>query len=365
MKNVPTNLNNLKSKVDKLDVHKLPPVPVDLSKLIDVVKNDVVKKGVYNAKIKNTEDKISDITNTATNAFLNAKINEVKCEISSITNLATNASLNDKINEVKGGIPNITNLATAAALTVVENKIPSVSNLVKKIDITQKLVKLKIKLLLTMIMINIIQLKNLTSINFTARLKQAKLASKNDIANFVKKTVTSNKNELNEPSKKVKAMSTKGLMKDLISKLILLNGAKYFSLGIFQNYLLYISAKKYIKYFSGTTRIELWKSSGMSEEKIGNITESNSHSVPTFVDRHVLSDLKILNTDFTLGIFLFGSVKLTKNADLDKYKDSGCDIGFDCRSEFSLPDGTMGRDFIISGADMSSCVLIDNKRKIS
>ena len=44
MKNVLNILNNLKSKVDKLDVDKLVPVPVDLSKLSDVVKNDVVKK---------------------------------------------------------------------------------------------------------------------------------------------------------------------------------------------------------------------------------------------------------------------------------------------------------------------------------
>ena len=36
--------NNLKSKVDKLDIGKLVSVPVDLSKLSDVVKNDVVKK---------------------------------------------------------------------------------------------------------------------------------------------------------------------------------------------------------------------------------------------------------------------------------------------------------------------------------
>ena len=78
LKNVPTNLSNLKSKVDKLDVDKLVPVPVDLSKLSDVVKNDVVKKDVYNAKIKNIEDKIPDITNLATNTTLNAKINEVK-----------------------------------------------------------------------------------------------------------------------------------------------------------------------------------------------------------------------------------------------------------------------------------------------
>ena len=44
LEKVPTVLNSLKSKVDKLDVDKLVPVPVDLSKLSDVVKDDVVKK---------------------------------------------------------------------------------------------------------------------------------------------------------------------------------------------------------------------------------------------------------------------------------------------------------------------------------
>ena len=63
LKNVPTNLSNLKSKVDKLDVDKWVPVPVDLSKLSDVVKNDIVKKDVHNAKIKTVEYKIPDITN--------------------------------------------------------------------------------------------------------------------------------------------------------------------------------------------------------------------------------------------------------------------------------------------------------------
>ena len=52
----------MKSKVDKLNVDKLLPVPVDLSKLSDEVKTDVVKRDVYNAKIKNIEDKIPDIT---------------------------------------------------------------------------------------------------------------------------------------------------------------------------------------------------------------------------------------------------------------------------------------------------------------
>ena len=39
-----TNLANLKAEVDKLDINKLVPVPGHLSKLSNVVKNDVVKK---------------------------------------------------------------------------------------------------------------------------------------------------------------------------------------------------------------------------------------------------------------------------------------------------------------------------------
>ena len=42
-----TNLANLKTELDKLDIDKLATVPVDLSKLSNVVKNDVVKKTVY------------------------------------------------------------------------------------------------------------------------------------------------------------------------------------------------------------------------------------------------------------------------------------------------------------------------------
>ena len=63
----------------------------------------------------------------------------VKGEIPSITNLATTAALNAKINEDKGKIPNITNLASTTALTAVENKIPNVSNSVKKTDSNTKI----------------------------------------------------------------------------------------------------------------------------------------------------------------------------------------------------------------------------------
>ena len=59
--------------------------------------------------------------------------------------------------------------------------------------------------------------------------------------------------------------------------------------------------------------------------------------------------LKNLNIDFTLGNCLFGSVKLTKNADLDKYKYTGCIIRIDSRSEFLFTDGSYGRNVLIFG----------------
>ena len=47
-----SNLAGLKTEVDNLDINKLVPVPDDLSKLSNVIKNEVVKKTEYNGKIK-------------------------------------------------------------------------------------------------------------------------------------------------------------------------------------------------------------------------------------------------------------------------------------------------------------------------
>ena len=69
----------------------------------------------------------------------------------------------------------------------------------------------------------------------------------------------------------------------MINKFSILNNTKYFSSGIFQNYLVFIPAKKYIKYFIGNTPIDSWKSNGMSQENTENITKSDSNFVPTFL----------------------------------------------------------------------------------
>ena len=77
-----TNLASSKTEVDKLDIEKLAPVPVDLSKLSDVVKNNVVKKAVYDqlpAKVNNidTSDFVLKVKYQTDKAELEKKIPNV------------------------------------------------------------------------------------------------------------------------------------------------------------------------------------------------------------------------------------------------------------------------------------------------
>ena len=61
-----TNLASLKTEVDKIDTDKLKTVPADLAKLSNVVKNDVVKKTDYNAKVTSIEGQIASVTKNTT-----------------------------------------------------------------------------------------------------------------------------------------------------------------------------------------------------------------------------------------------------------------------------------------------------------
>ena len=94
-----TNLASLETEVDKLDIGKLAPVPVDLSKLSDVVKNDVAKKTVY-------EKLVAKANNIDTSDFvLKTKYKTDKTEL-----------------EKK--IPDVSDFIKKAKLTELENKIP-------------------------------------------------------------------------------------------------------------------------------------------------------------------------------------------------------------------------------------------------
>ena len=92
-----TNLANLKTEVDKLDIDKLAPLSVDLSKLSDVVKNDDFKKTVY-------DKLVAKVNNFDTNDFV----------------LKTNYD---------------------AGKTGLEKKIPDTSGFVKKTDYNTKITK--------------------------------------------------------------------------------------------------------------------------------------------------------------------------------------------------------------------------------
>ena len=71
--------------------------PVDLSNVSSAVKNDVVKKDVYNAKIKNIEYKIPDITYLATTTALTA----VENKIPNVSDLVRNTDYNKKISDIE------------------------------------------------------------------------------------------------------------------------------------------------------------------------------------------------------------------------------------------------------------------------
>ena len=116
-----TNLASLKTELDKLNIDKLVPIPVDLSKLSDIVKNDVVKKTVYNKLV-------AKVDNIDTSDFvLKTKTNTDKAELGNKN-------------------PNVTDFVKKAKLTELENKIPDISNLVKKTDYNTKVTKIENKL---------------------------------------------------------------------------------------------------------------------------------------------------------------------------------------------------------------------------
>ena len=125
-----TNLSNSKSEVDKLDIDKLKPVPTDLSKLSNVLRNDVVTKDVY-------DKLVTKVNNINTNGFVlktkyDTDKSELENKISDNSGLVKNTDYNTKITEIEGKIPDISKLATKTALTTNENKIPNVCKLVKK-----------------------------------------------------------------------------------------------------------------------------------------------------------------------------------------------------------------------------------------
>ena len=74
--------------------------------------------------------------------------------------------------------------------------------------------------------------------------------------------------------------------------------------------------------------------------------------------------MRVSDSNNNYSIFansLFGTVKLIKNAHIDKYKYSGYVIGFDRRVFFSFATGACGSNVIIFVVGMNSSVHVDNR----
>ena len=90
-------------------------------------------------------------------------------------------------------------------------------------------------------------------------------------------------------------------------------------------------------------------------------TSLHDNIVNIYIVYQITSDYKDIHYP-TLENCLLGSVKLTKNADIDKYGYSGYGIGFDRETSFSVGNNT-GKSIIIFGVDMKSSSKIDNRKR--
>ena len=163
-----TNLAALKTEVDKLDIDKLVPAPTDLSKLSNVVKNNVVKKTVYNI----------DTSDFVLKTNYNTDKTELENKISNVTDFFEKA----KLTELENKIPDFSDLATKTALTAVEYEIADVNSLIKKTDYNTKVTEIEKKLTDHNHdkYITTPEFNTLAADVFNARLAQANLITKTD-----------------------------------------------------------------------------------------------------------------------------------------------------------------------------------------
>ena len=108
-----TNLANLKTEADKLNIDKLAPVPVVSSKMSDVVKNDVVKKAVYDKLVAKVDN--ADTSDVVLGTKYQTDKTELEKKISDMINLIRKI----KLSELENKIPDINNLGAKTTLTTV------------------------------------------------------------------------------------------------------------------------------------------------------------------------------------------------------------------------------------------------------
>ena len=149
-------------------------VPVDLGKLIAIVKNDFVKKTVY-------DQLVAKVNNIYTSDFvLKTNYQTDKTELEKKTPDVSNLVKKANLTELENKIPDVSSLARKTALISVENKISDVSTLVKKRDYNAK----------------VTEFNKLAADVFNPRLAQTNLITKTDFdvkLSRINRKITGNK----------------------------------------------------------------------------------------------------------------------------------------------------------------------------
>ena len=254
------------------------PIPVDLSKLSDVVKNDVVKKTVYNKLV-------AKVDNIDTSDFvLKTKYNTDKTEIFLkllkfliLVVLLKKKNYNTKITELENKILDISNFGTKTALTAIENKIPSVGNLVEKTDHNTKITDIENKLNNHNHdkCIDTSEFNKSASDVFNVRLAQANLITKTD---FDSKLLSLNRKITQNKSKHLLVENELNKLKT--SDFSYFIGKGHFGEDTSHGYLIFQPMYRYFKVITNTDYISSWKSKGLSAENIKSLTTSDNSLTP-------------------------------------------------------------------------------------
>ena len=208
----------------------------------------------------------SNILNVECSTVKYSTGDNVAYKIPDITSLGTKTTFNRVI-------LSITNIATTTALTAVENELPDIGNLVKKLTVTQNLLKLK-KIITDHNhdkYITIPEFNKLTAENFAAKLVQANLVTKTDFDN-----------KLISLNKKINSNKTKHLLAENELKKLQTFGSIYFrSKSHFeddgtQNYLVFQTKYRYFKRVSNNDHILSMKSIGLSDKSIKPPSTTNN-----------------------------------------------------------------------------------------
>ena len=266
-----------------MDIDKLTPVRNDLTKLSNVVKNDVFKKTEYN-KLATKADSIDTTGFVLKTKYdtdksdLEKKISDADKNIPDVSDLVKKTNFDAKITKVEDKIPSITGLATSSALTAVENKIQIVSNLVKKTGYNTKISDIENKITDHNHgkYITTLEFNRLTTENFKTRLSQGNLITKTDLGIELKKSsdrATSSKSKHLHDESELKKTFDSSYFK----------GKSHLEEDGTQNYLVFQPIYRYFKNIAGVgsgNYIYFWKSKGLSDERLNSNTASNNSITP-------------------------------------------------------------------------------------